>query len=113
MTTKNKSMVPAFVAIIVLMFVAVIPYVATDEDKRPFADNDGKNMPVQVGSFMGSIEITEDSTREKIISQVTVSLSEVADGLDVYKAHLGIVVNENDDKFLIWILVNFEKDYEF
>jgi len=113
MTTKTQYMLPAFVAIFALMFVAVTPYVAADEGERPFAHNDGKkHMSIQVEGFVGSIQITEDSSRQELKSQVTVSLSEAADGLDVYKAHLGVVVNQNDDKFLVWILANFEKNEE-
>ena len=113
MTTKTRYILPAFVAVFALMFVAALPYVAADEAERPIAHYYGKkHMPIQVEGFEGSIPITEDSDRQELKSQVTVSLSEASDGLDVYKAHLGAVVNENDDKFLVWILANFEKDSE-
>ena len=69
-------------------------------------------MPILVEGFEGSIQITEDSNRGELKDQVTVSLSEAADGLEVYKASLGAVINENDDKFLVWVLVNVEKDEE-
>ena len=113
MTTKTQYLLPAFVAIFALMFVVATPNVAAGEDDKRFAQQNGKKrMPIQVEGFEGSIQITEDSDRQKIKSQITVSLSDAADGLDVYKAHLGVVVNENDDKFLVWILVNVEKDTE-
>ena len=111
MTTKTQYLLPAFVAIFALMFVVATPNVAADEDDKRFAQQNGKKrMPIQVEGFEGSIQITEDSERQKIKSQITVSLSDAADGLDVYKAHLGVVVNENDDKFLVWILDNVEID---
>ena len=114
MTTKTQYMLPAFVAIFALMFVAATPYVAAEDSEKPLAHHYGKkHMPIQVEGFEGGIPIAEDSNRQELKSQVTVSLSEAAEGLDVYKAHLGAVVNENDDKFLVWILVNFEKDTEF
>ena len=113
MTTKTQYLLPSFVAIFALMFVVATPYVAADEDDRQFAQQNGKkHMPIQVEGFEGSIQITEESDRQEIKSQITVSLSEASAGLDVYKAHLGVVVNENDDKFLVWILVNVEKDTE-
>ncbi len=113
MTTKTQYLLPAFVAIFALMFVVATPYVAADEDDSRFAQLNGKkHMPIQVEGFDGSIQITEDSNRLEIKSQITVSLSEAAAELDVHKAHLGVVVNENDDKFLVWILVNVKKDAE-
>jgi hypothetical protein len=110
-------MLPAFVAVFALMFVAVTPYVAAEDGDGPFAQYHGekmqkKHMPIQVEGFEGSIQITEDSDRQELKDQVTVSLSEAADGLEVYKASLGAVVNENDEKFLVWVLINFEKDSE-
>ena len=68
--------------------------------------------PIQVEGFVGTIEITEDSDRESLREQVTVSLSDAADGLDVQKAKLGVVVNENDNRYLVWKLVNIERDLE-
>ncbi len=113
MTTKTQYLLPAFVAIFALMFVVATPYVAADEDDSRFAQLNGKkHMPIQVEGFDGSIQITEDSNRQEIKSQITVSLSDAAAGLDVHKVHLGVVVNENDDKFLVWILVNVKKDAE-
>ena len=113
MTTKTQYLLPAFVAIFALMFVVATPYVAADEEDKRFAQQNGKkHMPIQVEGFEGSIQITEDSDRQEIKSQITVSLSEASAGVDVHKAHLGVVVNENDDKFLVWILVNVEKDAE-
>ena len=117
MTTKTQYMLPAFVAIFALMFVAITPYVAADDGERPFGQHQGektykKHMPIQVEGFEGSIQITEDSNRQELKDKVTVSLSEAAEGLDVYKSSLGAVINEDDEKFLVWILANFEKDAE-
>ena len=113
MTTKTKYLLPTFVAIFALMFVAATPYVAAEDSERSLASQYGKkHMPILVEGFEGSIPITEDSDRQELKSQVTVSLSQAAEGLEVYKAHLGAVVNENDDKFLVWLLVNAEKDAE-
>lgn len=113
MTAKTKYLLPTFVAIFALMFVTATPYVSADDSERSPANHNGKkHMPILVEGFEGSIPITEDSDRQELKSQVTVSLSEAADGLEVYKGHLGAVVNENDDKFLVWLLANAEKDEE-
>ena len=113
MTTKTKYLLPAFVAIFALMLVAATPYVSAQDSERSLANHMWKkHMPILVEGFEGSIQITEDSNREELKSQVTVSLSEAAEGLEVYKARLGAVVNENDEKFLVWLLSNAEKDPE-
>ena len=112
MTTKTQYLLPAFVAIFALMFVAATPFVAAVDDEITAKHKGKKNMPILVEGFEGSIPITEDSDRSELKEQITVSLSEASDGLEVYKARLGAVVNENDEKFLVWLLVNSEKNEE-
>ena len=67
---------------------------------------------IQVEGFVGSIQITEDSDRQSIKDQVSVSLSEAARDLDVRGGHIGVVLNENGDKFLAWTLKSVERDSE-
>ena len=116
--TNKKMMLPALVAVLALMFVAATPYVLAEPSDSYAAYKDGysakkvHSMPTQVEGFVGSIAVTEDSDRTYLREQVTVSLSTAADGLDVQKAKLSIVVNENDEKYLVWKLVNIEKDLE-
>ena len=111
MTRKTRYILPAFVAVFALMFVAASPNVAADESDRSAAHHYWKkHMPIQVEGFEGDIQIIADSDRHELKEKVTVSLSEAAEGLDVYKARLGTVINENDEKFLVWLLVNFEKN---
>ncbi|WP_316504895.1 hypothetical protein [Nitrosopumilus sp.] len=121
MTNKKMMMLPAFAAIFALMLGAsgTIEYSSAEPGDGYAAhgyDNGAKkmhkNQPVQVDGFVGSIAITEDFDREVLREQVTVSLSEAADGLDVQKASLGAVINENDDKYLVWKLVNVDRDSE-
>ena len=115
---KTMTVLPALVATFALMFVAVTPNVLAEPGGAYAAFKEGHNaykmhkMPIQVEGFVGSIEITEDSDRATLREQVTVSLSEAAEGLDVQKAKLGAIVNENDDKYLVWKLVSIEKDLE-
>jgi hypothetical protein len=67
---------------------------------------------IEVEGFVGSIQITEDVDRQALRDQVSVSLSEAADGLDVLGGHIGVAVNENGDKYLVWTLKSIEKDSE-
>ena len=124
MNTKKRLILPAFAAIFALMFVVVTPYVIAESDvEKDSWDNDGKHMKddganhqknkmmLEVQGFDGTITVPEDSdkdTRHTLQEQVTVSLSEAASGLDVVKGNIGIVSNENDEKFLVWKLVSFE-----
>lgn len=114
-------MLPALVATFALMFVAATPYALAEFGDGYTAYNDGdgaKNMhkkshhSVQVEGFVGSISITDDSDKASLREQVTVSLSEAADGLDVKRASLGVAINENGDKYLVWKLVNVDRDSE-
>ena len=71
------------------------------------------HMKIQVDGFVGSIPIPEDIDRDSykdLKDQVTVSLSEAAQGLDVMKGSIGIAVNENSEKFVVWKLVSIDKD---
>ena len=113
MTRKTRYILPAFVAAFALMFIAATPNVAANESDRSAAHHYWKkHMPIQIEGFEGNIPIMTDSDRHELKEKVTVSLSEAAEGLDVYKARLGTVINENDEKFLVWFLLNFEKDID-
>ena len=79
-------------------------------------------MMVNVEGFVGAISIPDMSevndkkaVYEELKSQITVKLSEAAAaaedaGLDVMKGELGKVVNENNEKFIIWKLIEKNKD---
>lgn len=141
MNTKTKKYVlPAFVAAFALMFVAATPsYVIAEpgEGKEWGSDSDGaydhskkKNMnkghhmAVEVEGFTGSIAIPEMSeetdkkaAHDVLKEQVTVKLSEAASAaesarLDVIKGSIGMAVNENGDKFVVWTLAEMNKDSE-
>ena len=56
---------------------------------------------IEIEGFVGSIQITEDVNRQTLRKQISVSLSESANGLDVLGGHIGVVVNENNDKYLV------------
>jgi len=66
---------------------------------------------IEVTGFEGSIKITDDADKHALKEQVTVSLSEATAAYpDAKKAGMGIAVNENGDKFLVWKVI--EKSYD-
>ncbi len=117
MNRKTTYLIPAFAAVFALMF-AFAPSLALaefgDDMNGKWTDQKNNKMHkvVEVGEFVGSIQITEDTDKQALKDQVSVSLSEAADGLDVMGGHIGVAVNENGDKFLVWTLISIEKDSE-
>ena len=85
---NKKYVLPAFAAVFALMFTFASPLAMAESGE----DMHGKWMGqkqhkmykvVEVEGFVGSIQITEGSDKQVLKDQVTVSLSEAADGLDV------------------------------
>ena len=125
MNTKTKIYIPAIVVLVAIVAVVASPAIMAESDyekgalhegaKHAWKDgaNHGKGqMITQVEGFVGSIPVPEDMDREShkaLKEQVTVSLSEAAQGLDVKKGSIGIAVNENGDKFVVWKLVSVDK----
>ena len=117
MNRKTTYLIPAFAAVFALMFAFATPLAIADlgEDmhgKWTGQKNHKMHKVIEVEGFVGSIQITEDVDRQTLRDQVSVSLSEAADGLDVLGGHIGIAVNENGDKYLVWTLKSIEKDSE-
>lgn len=117
MNTKTKYLIPAFAAVFALTFVMAAPYVMAEDDlgdhpnwgvkhhRGPFA--------LTVEGFTGTIQIPEDVDRDAmkgLRDQISVSLVDAASAAenagvsDVVKANIGMVQNENGDKFVAWIL---------
>ena len=115
MNRKTTYLIPAFAAVFALMF-AFAPSLASAEygddihSKWTGQKNHKMYKVVQVEGFEGSIQITEDSDRQVLKDQVTVSLSDAAKGLDVMRGHIGVAINENGYKSLAWILMSLERD---
>ena len=110
-------MIPAFAAVFALMFAFASPIAMAEPGEDMHSKWAGlkhykMHKVVQVESFVGTIQITEDSDRQDLKDQVTVSLSEAADGLDVMGGHISVAVNEDGDRFLVWALKSIEKDSE-
>ena len=117
MNRKTTYLIPAIVAVFALMFTVASPLAMAEDGERlhdKYADQKHKKMHkvIKVEGFVGSIQITEGSDRQTIRDQVSVSLSEAADGLDVRGGHLGVITNENGEKFLVWTLKSIERDSE-
>lgn len=111
MNKKLVYIVPALVAVVALMFVVATPYVLAESGEKAWKMGKfHKHHTIQVDGFVGSIPITEDTNRASLKEQVTVSLSEASQGLDVHMAKLGKVTNENGEKFLAWTLVSVDKN---
>ncbi len=111
----SKYVLSAIVVTFALAFVVATPFVIAESGYGMHSYDSEKShkghWAIPVEGFVGSIEITEDDTKETIKDQVTVSLSDAAAKYpDVKKAKLGIAVNEDGDKFLVWKLVEFNKD---
>jgi len=117
MNRKTTYLIPAFAAVFALMF-AVAPTLASAElgddmhSKWTGQKNHKMHKVIEVEGFVGSIQITEDVDRQSLRDQVSVSLSEAADELDVLGGHIGVAINENGDKYLVWTLKSIEKDSE-
>jgi len=113
-----KYVLPVFVAAFALAFLVATPFVMAESGYGMHSYDGAKShkghWAIQVQGFEGSIPIPEDMDREShkaLKDQVTVSLSDAAaDYPNVKKAKLGIAVNEAGDKFLVWKLVEFNKN---
>ncbi len=117
MNRKTTYLIPAFVAVFALMFtfapsLALAEFGEGMHDKGTGQKYQKMHKVIEVEGFVGSIQITEDSDRQSLRDQVTVSLSEAADGLDVRGGRIGVVTNENGDKFLVWTLKSIQRDSE-
>ena len=114
----SKYVLPALVAAFALAFLFATPIVMAESGYGSHsydgAKSHKKHWAIQVQGFEGSIPIPEDMDREShkaLKDKVTVSLSEAAaDYPNVKKAKLGIAVNENGEKFLVWKLIEINKD---
>ena len=117
MNRKTTYLLPTFAAVFTLMFAFASPLAMAESsdgmhDKLIGQKQHKMHKIIEVEEFVGSIQITEDTDRQTLKDQVTVSLSEAADGLDVMGGHIGVVINQNGDKFLVWTLKSIEKNSE-
>ncbi len=111
----SKYVLPVFVAAFALAFLVATPFVLAESGYGMHSYDGAKShkghWAIPVEKFVGSIKITEDFNHETIKNLDLLSLSEAAaDYPNVKKAKLGMAVNEAGDKYLVWKLVEFNKD---
>jgi len=127
MNTKVKYMIPAFAVVFALVF-ALSPYVMADNGASAMWGNGAKHMErdgpigshaVKVDGFVGSIPIPETldkTTHDSLKSQVSVTLGQAVAEADAkgftnaQRANIGVVQNQNGDKYLAWIITSSESD---
>jgi hypothetical protein len=123
MNRKTKYLIPTFAAVFALTFIFVTPYVIAEGDYEGHskwgAKHHGMNKAVTVDGFTGFIPIPEDFNKETMKAlkeQVSVTLIDAAtaaedNGLsNVMKASIGIVKNENGDKYVAWVLTGMSME---
>lgn len=98
------------IALVAVVALALPPVMAEmGEDQANHYKKHHKQ--VEVTDFVGAIQITEDANRQELEEQITVTLSEAAASYpDAKKAKLGVAINENGDKFVVWIVI--ERDFD-
>ena len=99
-------MIPAFTAVFALMFVFASPNVMADDSNYSKWDGEEhhKRM-IQIGELSGSEPVTRETIHEK--KGDVISLSDATKAYpDAKKASIGIAVNDNDEKFLVWKVVS-------
>ena len=116
----SKYVLPVFVAAFALAFLVATPFVMAESGYGMHSSDGVKShkghWAIPVPGFEGKIPIPEEMDREAhktLKEKVTVSLSDAAaDYPNVKKAKLGMAVNEDGEKFLVWKLVEFKRDAE-
>ena len=97
-------------------------YKKHSEDKMRHDSKKHHHMTIKVEGFTGLIpipEMTEETdmktVHEDLKSKVTVKFSDAVvlaekEGLDVMKGSIGMAINENGKKFVVWILAEMNMD---
>jgi len=116
---KAKLAIPTMIALVAVIALA-LPSVMAESDhgdykhaKHMWQEGNYKkhHKVIEVTGFEGTIKITEYADKHALKEQVTVSLSEATAAYpDAKRAGMGIAVNEDGDKFLVWKVI--EKSYD-
>ena len=119
---KAKIAIPIMIALIAAVTLALPPAMAEFSHDGEYKHSkymwkDGmyhkKDHIVEVTGFEGSLKITDNLDKHALKDKVTVSLSEATAAYpDAKKASLGMAINENDDKFLVWQVIEKNYDHE-
>jgi len=127
MNTKVKYLIPAFAAVFALVF-AFAPYVMADGGAPTMWGNGAKHMEhdgpmrghiVTVDGFVGKIAIPptmDKTTHDSLKSQISVTLGQAVSAAEAkgvtnaQMASIGIVQNQDGNKYLAWIISSTERD---
>lgn len=100
----NKVFIPTImlsVLTVALVFGAAAP---------AFSSSDGesykRNWISSIGDAVGTIEVSKDANVDDVRDQA-ISAEEAKDGYDVKKASLTKAVNNSDQYFLVWKLIEY------
>ena len=124
MNTKTKYMIPAFAAVFALIFALGPTSVMAEGDDNYAKWGDEKHFKkghhaILVEGFSGTIVLSEELNRDShdaLKEQVTVSLKDAVsvaedNGLeDAMKAGIGVVKDEDGNKYLVWKVASMERD---
>ena len=121
MNSKTKYIIPVFVVAVVfaLVFVSVTPStMAQGGDHGKWRHHHHTTI---AEGFTGTITIPQEMTREthaELKNKVTVSLGQAvliaeSNGVtDAMKASIGVVKDDNDNKYLVWKIISLDHDVE-
>jgi len=105
----------ALAAVVALALPSVVAESGYGDYKHTWQDGNYKkhHKVIEVTGFEGTIKITEYADKHALKEQVTVSLSEATAAYpDAKKASMGIAINEDGDKFLVWKVIEKSYDHE-
>lgn len=112
MITMNRKLVYVLPVLIAVVALAVaMPHVMADRGMGWGHKGKFHGGFAEIDGFTGTIPITKDTDKSTLKDQIKISLKDAVNKVDadVQGAHIGIVANENGDKFLAWILTSVEK----
>jgi len=109
---KSKLAMTAMIAFAAIT-VLTIPLAMAEMGEDKANHNKKHHTQVDVTDFVGEIQITENTNRQELKEQITVTLSEATASFpDAKKAKLGSAINENGEKFVVWLVVESNYDRE-
>lgn len=98
----NKAYIPT------IMLSVLAAAVVLGSVSPAFSSSDGesykRNWVVSIGDAVGTIEVSEDTSIDDVRDQA-ISAEEAKDGYDVQRASLTKAVNDSDQYFLVWKLI--------
>ena len=109
---KSKLSFPVVFASVVAfaLIFAVAPSAMADSEDG--SKTYKRHWAISIGDQSGTLQITEDSTKEQLKAQA-ISIEDATDGYeDIVKARLGKAVNDSGEYYLIWKLVSVDHDEE-